>query len=179
MPANDSLEKYSIDQIAGLVGLVETAMSNPDTRKDFLSLVKKSNPSLAIPEIDARSAVESELAKEREARQALEAKFAEKEAKENVERQRKAVQEKYNFNDDDMTQVEKIMLDEKIPSYDFAARYLKSSRQVADTTYNHTAYKTNQLPSDEVWKDGFGNQGKLNQIARSEAQKALSEILGQ
>jgi len=173
-----SIEGLTVDQVYGLAQLTHTLANDPRTRESFLSLVKQGNPNISIPEIDAKNQVLAQLEQERQARVALEARIQEKEIRENLERKKADVQSRFKFSTEDMASVEKIMLDEQIPSYETAAKYFQASRQVAAASFNPSSMESHQvsLPDASVWKNGFGNQAALNKIAQDEAYKALNEI---
>jgi hypothetical protein len=174
-----SLENYSMEQLEGITTLMQTLANSPETRKDFLNLVKKSNPHLAIPEVDAPKAVLAELDKERVARQALEKRIQETELRSSIEKQRLGVQARYNFSEEDMGELEKMMLDDGLPSYDKAAKYLSQSRKLSEFTAAPTAVDGQfSMPDTNIWAKGFGNNGALGNIARTEAYKAFNEITG-
>ena len=174
-----SLEGMTPEQIYGLAQLANTLANDPSTRENFLGLVKKGNPNLAIPEIDAKNEVLAQLQEERKAREALELKIQEREIRESIERKKAEVQSKFSFSQSDMDEIEKIMLDEQIPNYETAAKYLKASRSVAERSYNPaTSASQVKLPDSDVWAKGFGNQTALNNIAREQAYQAMNEILG-
>jgi hypothetical protein len=175
-----SLEELTAEQVFGLAQLAKTLADSPQTREEFLKLTKKANPGLVIPEIDAKDAVLKEVQQEREARLALEKKLQERDIKENIERKKVDVKSKFNFSDSDMDEVEKIMLDEQIPSYETAAKYLSASRRVADSSFSQRSAVSRQMtmPDKEIWSKGLGNSAELRNIAFNEASKALDELKG-
>jgi len=174
---SQSLEGLTVDQVYGFANLTNTLVNSPETREQFLNLVKIANPGLVVPEIDAKNQVLAELNQERKARLALEARIQEREIREGIERKKTEVQSKFGFSSGDMAEVEKVMLDEQIPNYETAAKYLKASRQVAEKSYNHTSGSPQvTMPDASVWKRGFGDGSALKQIALDEAYKAFSEI---
>jgi len=56
-----SLENMTPEQISSLAALGATMRDNPATRREFLQLAKKANPSLSIPEIELEHAAQTEF----------------------------------------------------------------------------------------------------------------------
>lgn len=171
-----SLEDLTTDQLLEVARLQEKLASNPETRADYMRLVKKTNPSLAIPEIDMADKMEQRLAKESEARQNLEQKLAQKEAEERVARKRDKVKTDFKLSDDQLTQVEKLMTDKRIPDYETAAEFFQMSQRAAPPTPSTFMRPNVDMPDSAVWGRGLNNKAALDKIARDEAYKAWGEL---
>jgi hypothetical protein len=159
--------------------LLRSLTSNPETRESLQRLIKKVQPNLSIPEIDAKDSVREEIKTEREARLALEQKILERDVRDRLEKQKLAVKRDFNLTDDDLLEVEKLMVraEDPIPTYRGAAQVFAASRQSALPTPASYQRPTFQMPEKEVWAGGIGSPAKLNKIAMDEAYNAMGEIM--
>ena len=180
-----SLEDLTVDQLLTRAkttdashNLLQSLLQDPGAREVVQRHLKKKNPGLAIPEIDAKDAVMVEVAKEREARQALEAQIRDRDIRERLEKERQRVQSHYHLSDSDMLEVEKLMTDKDnpIPSYDAAARVFKASATTGTPTHAALQAPTFDMPEKEIWGKGIGNRAALDRIAMNEAFSALNDI---
>ena len=182
-----SLEDLTTDQLLARAkvtdashNLLQTLLADPTTRELVQRQVKAKNPSLIIPELDAKDANAAALAAEREARQKLEQRVLERDVRDRLERERAAAKAKYQLTDADMIEVEKIMTHEdesqRIPFYDAAARVLKASKNTGTPTPGSYAPPTFDMPETSVWGKGIGNKAALDKIAMNEAFAALNDI---
>ena len=180
-----SLEDLTTDQLLAVARqtqgsheLLGALMRDPAARETVQRHLKKLNPALAIPEIDAKDAVLAELAEERKKRETLENNYREDKIRERIERQRAEVKTKYKLTDADMIEVEKLMLDKDnpIPTYDGAARVFNASKTTAAPTPSILNPPTYDMPEKDVWGRGIGNKAMLDKIAMNEAYAALNDI---
>ena len=183
MPA--SLEDLTTDQLLatarqlqGSHNLLQTLLNDPTSREMVQRQLKKANPALVIPEIDAKDSVLAELKVEREARIALERGILEDKVRGRMERERASVKAKYHLTDEDMTGVEALMTAEtdSIPTYDAAARVFKASKVTATPTPSIINAPTYDMPEKDVWGKGIGNKAALDKIAINEAYAAFNDI---
>lgn len=158
--------------------LFDTLLSHPDSRKETLALVKRRNPSMPIPEVDAESAATAALAEERKERLALENRVRDAEMRERIAAQREKVKSQYKLSDADLLEVEKIMTDETapIPHYDAAVKVWKAQRMQAVPTSSNIQPPVYDMPAQETWKAGVGNNAALNKIATKLGYEAWNEI---
>jgi hypothetical protein len=182
-----SLEDLTTDQLlaearrmSSADNLVNTLSKNPETREALQRLIKKVNPNVPIPELDTRMAIETALEEERGKRRELETKFLERDTRERLEKQRAAAMQKYHLTEAEMLEVQKLMvhedIDQRIPSYDAAARVFAASKRDAVPTGTQIQSPTYEMPDKDVWAPGIGNRAKLDQIALREATTAWNEI---
>ncbi len=180
-----SLEDLTTDQLLaharnlqGTHELMQTLLQDPSSREVVQRAAKKKNPTLVIPELDAKDAVMAELQKEREARLALEATISQDKIRARLEAQRSAAKAKYKLNEDDMKEVEKLMTDETdpIPTYEAAARVHAASKKTATPTSAALSAPTYEMPDKDVWAKGIGNKSMLDRIAVNEAFAAMNDI---
>lgn len=180
-----SLEDLTTDQLLaharvtdGSHRLLNQLLSDPASREMVQRQLKKANPALVIPEIDAKDSVLAELGVERAARQKLEGEILQDKVRARLEGQRAAVKTKYQLSDADMIEVEKLMTDAEnpIPTYDAAARVHKASKASATPTFASIAPPTFDMPETDVWGKGIGNKAALDKIAMNEAYAALNDI---
>jgi hypothetical protein len=180
-----SLEDLTTDQLLaharnlqGSHNLLQTLLNDPAARETVQRHLKKLQPTLSIPEIDAKDAVLSELKAEREARQALERSIMEGQVRDRLEKARSAAKTRYGLDEADMVEVEKLMTDAEnpIPTYDAAARVHKASKSTATPTPSALSAPTFDMPEKDVWGKGIGNKAMLDKIAVNEAFAALNDI---
>lgn len=183
--AQASLEDLTIDelrerarQLQTVANTVGAIANDPETRESWLRLLKKKNPGLSLPEIDAKDAVLGEVSKLTKSVEDMRNAMLERDIRERIERDRSAVRAKYQLTDADVTEVEKLMVDKENPisSYDAAARVHLASRQSATPSSVSFQPPTYQMPEKDVWGPGIGNPARLNKIAIDEGFKAWNEI---
>lgn len=119
------------DSLELMASVYSRLVSNPETREQTLRLVKKANPNMMIPEIDAKDAVVSQV-------QALEAKLAKSEedrAREKVlaglEKQKEQLLARPGWKSEDIDACEKMMIEKGIANYATAADFYDMQRQAA------------------------------------------------
>jgi hypothetical protein len=181
-----SLEDLTVDQLrahaASLEGdanMLRSLAKNPETRELLQGAIKKVAPNTSIPEYDAKQQVRGEIAEERKARQALETKLMEREARDNVRERRQAIKEKFKLSDADVEKVEQLILEHKDEnwSHDTAATVYTASRQSPTPTPASYAPPTFDMPEKDTWGPGIGNKAKLDKIAMDQAFGAMNEIM--
>lgn len=172
-----SLENMTTEQLQESTRMFHALLNSPDTREDTLRLLKKKTGQV-IPEIDAKDAVLQQVAVERDARLALEARIQERDIMERIEKERVRVKKEHNLTDADVQAVELLMTDKDapIPNYAAAAKVYKASKQIAEPSSHMLKPNTWEMPEKDVWSPGIGNKQKLNQIALEEAYKAANEF---
>jgi len=157
--------------------LFKTLVTSPDTREDTLRLMKKKNPNLVLPEIDAQDKALAAVAEERKKREELENKILDREIRDRIAAERARVAKQYELTDADVLEVEKLMTDKDapIPSYDGAAKVFKASRTASEPTPAIIGSPTYDMPDPKVWSKGIGNTAALNRIFLDEATKVYNE----
>jgi hypothetical protein len=183
-----SLEDLTTDQLLARAKELESSASllhsltrNPETRETIQRAIKKINPNLSIPEIDAKDAVLAVVSASEKRVEKLENDIRERDIRERLEKQRAGLMVRYNLSESDMLAVEALMVDKDnpIPSYDAAARVYVASKQSAVPTPSAFSPPTvYEMPEKETWAGGIANPAKLNHIAMNEASRAMSEIMG-
>lgn len=172
-----SLEDLTPNEVVGLASLSSQLANDPETRTEFLRLLKKKNPGYAIPEIDAVDSVNAGMKKLQDENNDLRSKFDESELRRSIEAKRGNAMKRNGLTEDQMTEVEKLMLEKHLPDYDTAAEFFSMSQRVASPTgVDSIANPDFTMPALETWKAGIGNKTQLDKIARSEAYKAWNEI---
>ena len=117
-----SLEDISLEQRDELALLMKELAENPTTRKEALRLTKKVRPNLPIPELELEDYTEQKVTAAEERVMQLEAKLKEKEAREELQKRRdKLIKNGLVQNEDDISEVEKIMHEKKISAHETAA----------------------------------------------------------
>lgn len=175
MANTPSLEDYSPEQIEQMAATYKAALDNPVTRDVMLRVTKKLNPSLSVPEIDIKDATNNEFKKINDRSDALEAQIRERDARDRINAERSALRDG-GMDNDDVAAIEKIMIDEHIPSYQTAAKYYKSQRQVAEPTAQpQSGFSTYSLPTDPMTAMK-GGKNALSKWARNSASDALNDL---
>lgn len=174
----DSLEDYSPEQVAQLAGTYKALLDNPETRELALRMTKKVNPAVSIPEIELKDAAAKAFKAQADRQDALEQQIRERDARDRINAERQALRDQ-GFSADDIPLIEKIMTDERIPSYATAAKYYKAQQQVAQPTAHGTqnmgGSRQYSLPSNALDALKAG-KGGLKQFGRDQAAAALDEI---
>ena len=180
-----SLEDLTVDQLLaqakqfqGSHNLMQTLMRDPVARETMQRALKKADPNVVIPEIEAKDQVMTALGEERKERQRLEKEILEDRVRARLEKQRSEAKAKYHFDDADMAEVEKLMVDpnDPIPTYDAAARVHAASKRSATPTPAILSAPTYEMPEKDTWGKGIGNKANLDRIAMTEAFAALNDI---
>lgn len=146
--------------------MVNGIYNDPSLGVEARNLIKKKYPNLQMPDHDLRTEFNARLDADKQAREAAEKAQREKEQDDRRTSARKAAQEKYNFTDDGMKQVEDVMVERNIGDYDVAAHYVAAQRP--------------QPSDDENYNPGFWNHGRSEEekkIAQDPEAWARSEIL--
>lgn len=174
--AEKTLEQYSPEEVQQMAATYQTLLNNPQTRDMALRLTKHVNPALSIPEIELKDATAAALKSRDEKIAELEAKQLAQEARDRIDRERRALRDE-GFSADEITAVEKVMTDEHIPSYATAATYFRNARQVAQPTpaTGEAQSTTYDLPAEALASMKAGKQG-LKKFALQQAEAAMSEI---
>ena len=163
-----SLEDLSLEARDELAALAKNLADNPKTRKQFLRLTQ-SVTDIQIPEIEIEDRTTSALEQMRAENEAIRAKLREKEAMETLEKRRNSLMKKGLVqSEDDVSQVEKVMLDKKIADHETAAEYWNWMKQSAEPT--GSAYQPNTMSKWDLTKFMKNPVG----AARDEAFKALT-----
>jgi hypothetical protein len=182
-----SLEDLTVDQLREAAAQFQashnvlTALTrDPATREVMQRAIKKMNPEVSIPELDARDQVRTELENTNKKLTTLENQIQERDIRDRITRQREAVKTKYQLDEAQLLEVEKLMVDNDnpIPTYDAAARVFLASRTSATPTPASYVPPTYQMPEKDTWGGGIGNPAKLNRIALEESYKAWGDIRG-
>lgn len=179
-----SLEDLSVDQLLAhakgqdeKLALFEALGKNPETRETLQRAIKKLKPDLVIPEIDSHDKIRAEMEPRDKKIEELEGKILERDIRDRLERQKAEVKAKYRLTDADFDAVEKIMVDEKVSSYDIAARLYRASSTPSTPTPASYSIPTYEMPEKDIWGKGIGNKALLDKIAMNEAASAMSEIM--
>lgn len=169
-----TLEDLSNESRDELALLARELSENKETRKDFLKLVKSTRPNLPVPELEMDERLQQTETATTARVQQLEGKLAERDMRDELQRRRQALKDKgIAKSDEDISAIEKVMLDKGIQNHETAADYWKWMSQSAAPT--PTGYNRNVL--DEGVKGTLSKYWK-NPVtaARDEAAKALNEL---
>ena len=166
-----SLEDVSLEQRDQLALLMKDLSDNPTTRKKTLELVKQLRPGMSVPELDLEEKTNSALEQMRAENEKIRAELMEARQLETLEKKRQALITKGKArNEDDIKEIEKVMLEKRIPDHETAAEYwdwMKQSAEPTPTGYNPSALGKFDL--SKYMKNPIG-------AARNEAAAALQEL---
>lgn len=167
-----SLENLNDDARNELAALAQRLAENPETRKEFLRLTKKVKPDLPIPELEIEQYTNEAVTAANKRVEDLESRLRERDAMEALKERRQAIMKKGLIqSEDEITEVEKVMLEKKIADHETAAEYYQWMKQAAvptaSTGYNPSPVKGFDL--NRYWKNPVG-------AARDEAAKALQDL---
>ena len=169
--AEVSLEGMSAAEISGLAMIAKGLSQNPETRNQFLTLTKKNNPTLSIPEVDLPMQIAGSMTAEREKIASLERELLQDRVERDVEKRRNALMETKGLSKDQVGEVEALMVERNIPDHNTAADFYNMQRQMSKPT-PYSGYGTQQLPKIET-KD-FG--GNIAAWAKNEAAQTIHGI---
>jgi hypothetical protein len=119
---------------------VESIYNDPVLNKEAKRLIKKKYPNLQIPDYDIEEKVEARFEEERKARDTTAEEKRRKEDEDEWKKERKAAQEKYGYSDDELTKLEKFMIEHKIEKYEVADAYRRSIEPPASEPHNESRY---------------------------------------
>lgn len=129
--------------------LLDKLAANTETRRSVLQMVKKLSPETPIPELDANQPVLDEVAKERDARLALEKRLADKEAAEEKARldarvsgqieEGRGFLAKRGYSTEKIAKIEELMNSRGLADYE-AAEALFAQAQPVETPMLQSGY---------------------------------------
>lgn len=158
-------ENLSLEDQQALGQTMHRLLSNPELRKTTLGLLKKADPSVALPEVELEERF-AELSSAQEKKISdLENKLQQKELQAQRERQFAALRDRGL----DPAEVEKTMVEKRIADYETAAKFLELERQSAPPT--PASITPISLPTDA--KSILKNP---RQWANAEAHAAITEL---
>ena len=172
-----SLEGRSPEDVQALAELAQALATNPETRNGFLGLTKKINPDAHIPEIDIPASFQASMAPQLDRLKQLETAQAKRDMEDRVRASRESALKVKGVSDADMGDIEKLMLEKRIPDHATAAEFLVAQRRSAEPTPSMTRPRQ---PADVIPKlpdlKEFG--GNLQDYARQQAYAAIDELRG-
>lgn len=132
--SDQSLESALNDPAtAELAELARSLANNPATRRSFLALVKKQNPNQPIPEIDMEVNLVNFAKPHLDKIAAMEQDLIKERAERSIMAKREALYKK-GYSEDDVTAIERMMIEKQIGSHDTAAEFFTSQKKVAEPT---------------------------------------------
>lgn len=169
-------DEMSLEDLAQLGRTYQKVLEHPETRDVALRATKKAT-GISVPETDLKDMALAEFRKRDEKIASLENGIRERDARDRIERERTALRND-GFDADDVSAIEKVMMDEHIPSYATAAKYYRNARQVATPTPATGEMRTSatyDLPQEALASMKNGKQG-LNKFSRGLAEQAVDEL---
>jgi hypothetical protein len=168
-----SLEDMSFEARDQLAELAKSLADNPKTRKQFLRLTKEVKPDLPVPELEIEDHTNAAIEMMRKENESLRNKMAEKDAMEALDKKRQSLIRKgLAQTDEDIEQIEKVMLENKIADHEAAAKYWEYMRQSEAPT--PSVFNTNVV-KNQNWDLSKFAKNPI-QTARNVAAEALQEL---
>ena len=141
--------------------------NDPEYRESFLRLVKQKFPKSSLPEIDAKDALQKQIADQLKTRDQESSELKDQVLAERAERLRQSKAEKFRgapwyLSDDDIKAVEQLMVDEQIPKFETAVTLYRSSISPLKPNGYGTLSQTH-VPKGKDYKEMlFDPQSDLN-----------------
>lgn len=169
MSLENSNLSYEAQQEMAL--LLQQMVDNPATRSETLRIVKKVRQDVPLPEVEMEEKANRVLEETTKKYQALEQKLREKEKAEAIRDRRNALIEKgLAQSKEEISEIEKVMVDKGIANHETAAEYFQYMKQAAAPT-------PSQFPRPVM--SNFDVKGYFKNpvaAARENAHAALTEL---
>lgn len=165
-----SLENPIDPADAELAALAKSLANDPKTRRQFLSLVKAKNPDQPIPELDLERQVAAMAAPHLKDIADLKARYEQEAQERGVLAKRQALKAK-GFTDEDVTAIEKLMIEKQIGSHDTAADFYRMNSQASVPTPSTFTQVTMPVAGKDVKAAGGIRKWSLN-----EAHAAVADL---
>lgn len=162
----EDLDEGTRDELAALANKLA---NDPATRKDFLKLAKKSTPELTFPELEMEQTLEATVKPFKEKIETLENKLREKDITDRVLNNRQKLVKDGLASEADIPEIEKLMIEKKIPDHNTAAEFYRLQKEAARPTPGRYTPPTNPINLKEIGKNP-------KNWARNEAMKAIDEL---
>jgi len=166
-----SLEGMSEEAIKDLALLAKGLSENPKTRGRFLGIIKESDPTLSIPEIDIPLNIGAAVKPHIDRIAKLEREAGERDIKDNIRSRRDSLVKNKGIKESEIEAVEKLMVEKGISNHDTAADFFLSERKSAAPT--PSTFSQPAIPKIDVKAMG----GNINAWARGEATNAISDLI--
>jgi hypothetical protein len=135
--------------------LLDDILKSPDTRHDALKLLKKHNPKVVIPELDAAAPYEARLAGiEKKLEDSLKA-LSDRDADGALASKFDQLRQRRGYTDEGVEKIKKIMLDHSVADPEIAANHFDASQAPADPAlpvgYSPTQFVDSGSKDLEPW----------------------------
>lgn len=167
-----SLEDYSPDQLASMGRLYAQLVQNPATRLNTLRSTKTISPNTPIPELDVLDQVAKGMKPYIDETAALKKNILERDVRDGIEAKRRELYSK-GHTKEQVEQIEKLMVERKIPDHDTAAEFFKLQSKAAEPTTPKYQYQPNTLPLD---KEKAKAAGGFKKFYQNDAHAAIDDI---
>lgn len=165
-----SLEDYSPEQLAEMGQVYAKLISDPATRELTLRSTKKISPGTPIPEIDLMDQFSAFAKPHIDKIDKLEREKMERDAADRL-REKRAVLAEKGYDKDQISAIEKVMLEKHIPDHETAAEHFTMQSKLATPTPD--TFKP-QLPRFD--KDKIKEAGGLKNYFRNDAYAAIDDL---
>lgn len=172
MSDENSLEnQLTDDELKSMGKLYAQMVNDPKTRMHTLRATKIISPNTPIPELDVFDRVGAAVKPHIDKVDALEKKFIEKDAENNVLRKREELYD-LGHSKAEVEAIEKLMLEKRIPDHKTAAEFYKLQAQSAPVTPASYVHRPT-LPID---KDAAKKAGGFKNFFLQDAHSAVDDL---
>lgn len=172
--SGESLEDFDAAQHGGataeLAALAKSLSEDPKTRKRFLQLIKEKNPDQAIPELDLENQIAAFAKPHIEELSKIKLDLLKRDQEASILAKREALKAK-GFTIDDVSAIEKLMIEKQIGSHDTAAEFYRAQAALAAPTPSTFTQVQMPVKGDEIKK-----AGGIKRWANAEAHKVVDDI---
>lgn len=171
----DNISEETRDELAALALRLS---NNQATRKGFLGLVKTAAPETPIPELDVDAQIQAALSKEREARENIQKEFSDFKLNNDLAAKKQSVREQFGLSDEDMSKMETMMQEQKLPAdYTWAAKLYKAETTPTEpTNYGSSGYGPFDLTRNAQAKEFEGLLDDTDNWASRTAHSMIDEM---
>ncbi len=169
-----TLEDLDENTTKELALLARQLSDDPKTRPQFLKLMKQARPDTPVPELEIDERIAAVQSKSDEEISKLQAKLAEREMRDELNKRRQALKDKgLAQSDEDVAAIEALMLKDGITNHETAGEFLKYQRIAAPPT--PPSYDRNFMnqSAQDLLKPYWKNPSNA---ARASAADALKDI---
>lgn len=154
--------------------LIQTIGAKPETRRELLGLIKRVQPDLPIPEIDAAKPVEDKIEALAKSVDELKAGLSAKDQNTQLERARDTLRTKHGYTDDGIKELEKFMLETNTADHMVAHDALQA-RQPPKTPIRpqfdtRRPFEFGDAEEDKLWSE---NPDRALDVALNKAFEAI------
>ena len=167
----ESLEDFTPEELAAMGRVYGQLVKNTKTRDTVLRATKVVAPDTSIPELDVMDKVATAISPHLKEIETMRQERLKEKVEARIESDRAGLREK-GFSKDEISAVEKIMVEKKIPDYGTASEYFRMQAKTAPVTPANWTNPT-RLPFD---KEKTKAAGGFKNFFKQDAHQAIDDI---